>query len=90
MAERRVLQFDHCDDQTRFEIEIVQEKNAKLLVRQLQNQNKANKRTPNRNALVFISKLKICPPSVKEAALSKLKGRLLFLEKIRKNLNEGI
>ena len=25
MAERRVLQFDHCDDQTRFEIEIVQE-----------------------------------------------------------------
>ena len=65
MAERRVLQFDHCDDQTRFEIEIVQEKNAKLLVRQLQNQNKANKRTPNRNALVFISKLKICPPSVK-------------------------
>ena len=58
MAERRVLQFDHCDDQTRFEIEIVQEKNAKLLVRQLQNQNKANKRTPNRNALVFTNKLK--------------------------------
>ena len=27
MAERRVLQFDHCDDQTRFEIEIVQELN---------------------------------------------------------------
>ena len=54
MAERRVLQFDHCDDQTRFEIEIVQEKNAKLLVRQLQNQNKANKRIPNRNALALL------------------------------------
>ena len=58
MAERRVLQIDHCDDQTRFEIEIVQEKNAKLLVRQLQNQNKANKRTPNRNALVVTNKLR--------------------------------
>ena len=58
MAERRVLQFDHCDDQTRFEIEIVQEKNAKLLVRQLQNQNKANKCTPNRSALVVTNKLR--------------------------------
>ena len=27
MAQRRVLQFDHCDDETRFEIEIVKELN---------------------------------------------------------------
>ena len=25
MAQRRVLQFDHCDDETRFEIEFVKE-----------------------------------------------------------------
>ena len=27
MAQRRVLQFDHCDDETRFEIEVAKELN---------------------------------------------------------------
>ena len=42
MAQRRVLQFHHCDDETRFEIEIVKELNN------LKEKNMQNESTPQR------------------------------------------
>ena len=42
MAQRRVLQFDHSNDETRFEIEIVKELNN------LKEKNMQNESTPQR------------------------------------------